>query len=194
MKTFFTADPHFYHSNILVYCKRPFKDSVEMNEAIITNWNNKVGKTDLVYLLGDVIFGGKDENRANILFNGIMDRLNGSIILIKGNHDKVAWKNRGRFYASYDTYYEIKINNQDIILNHYAQITWNKKHHGAWLLCGHSHYSLPETRKDGIKIGKILDVGLDGNNFTPYSFEEIQKIMEAKPLITSIKELNDHHE
>ena len=72
-------------------------------------------------------------------------------------------------------------------------MTWNKKHHGAWMLCGHSHYNLPATRKDANCLGKILDVGVDGNNFTPYSFDEISIIMEKKSSDTSIVQLNDHH-
>ena len=42
MKTFFTSDTHFYHSNIIKYCNRPFADAQDMNETLIANWNNVV--------------------------------------------------------------------------------------------------------------------------------------------------------
>lgn len=188
MNYWFTADTHFGHTNIIKYCNRPFKDVVEMNETIISNWNNFVKKGDLVYHLGDFCFGRND-----LEFDMYFKRLNGLIIFIKGNHDKLAWKNRDKFYAFSDSYREIEIQGQEITLNHYAQIVWNKKHHNAWCLCGHSHYNLGATTKHGIEIGKILDVGVDGNNFTPYNFEEIKLIMNNKPTFPTINQLNDHH-
>ena len=39
-RTFLFADPHFYHKNIIGYENRPFKDVYEMNDIIISNWNN----------------------------------------------------------------------------------------------------------------------------------------------------------
>ena len=35
MKVFVTADNHFYHKNIIKYCKRPFNSVREMNEYMI---------------------------------------------------------------------------------------------------------------------------------------------------------------
>lgn len=45
-RLFFTSDTHFNHTNILRYCNRPFKTVGQMNETIITNWNNVVGPDD----------------------------------------------------------------------------------------------------------------------------------------------------
>jgi hypothetical protein len=33
--TFFTADTHFNHANIISFCQRPFAAVAEMNEALI---------------------------------------------------------------------------------------------------------------------------------------------------------------
>lgn len=80
-KVFFTSDTHFYHGNIIRFCNRPFKDMEMMNETIISNWNNTVGQDDIVFHLGDFCLGGSAE------WTKILDRLNGKIYLIMGNHD-----------------------------------------------------------------------------------------------------------
>ena len=47
-KVFFTSDTHFYHANIINFCKRPFANVETMNEALIENWNAVVGANDIV--------------------------------------------------------------------------------------------------------------------------------------------------
>jgi len=39
---YFTADPHFNHSNILKLNNRPFDNIDQMNNKIIQNWNSCV--------------------------------------------------------------------------------------------------------------------------------------------------------
>jgi calcineurin-like phosphoesterase family protein len=178
MNAWFTADTHFGHANIIKYTKRPFKNTVEMNETIISNWNKAVPEDALVYHLGDFCFG-RDDREFDMYFR----RLNGLIVFIKGNHDRLAWRNRNRFYTSYDSYHEIKINDQNITLCHYAMKVWNKSHHGAWHLYGHSHGSLPDD-----KNSLSFDCGVDCHNFTPINFDQVKQIMskkEFKPI--------DHH-
>lgn len=69
------ADTHFGDPDIIKVCDRPFKDTKEMDDMIVSNWNDVVNENDTVYLLGDV---GK-LNRVH--------ELNGIINLVKGNHD-----------------------------------------------------------------------------------------------------------
>lgn len=184
----FTADTHFGHTNIIKYCNRPFKSAGEMDAAIIANWNAVIGPNDMVYHLGDFCFGNRD-----FVFDSLFSRLSGNICFIKGNHDKLTWNNKHRFHSYADSYKEIVVNNKSITLSHYPILTWNKKHHGAIMLHGHSHYNIAATRKDGISLGKILDVGVDGNDFKPYHIDEILKIMEKKPMLATNPDLQDHH-
>ena len=71
---------------------------------------------------------------------------------------------------------EKKIQNQNIICCHYMMKIWPKSHYNSWQLFGHSHGGM-----NGRTEGKQMDVGVDTNNFYPYSFEEIKTIMNLKP-------------
>ena len=55
-----------------------------MDEVIISNWNSVVGEDDTVYHLGDFAFGQGSIEK----IEEYVSRLNGRIILIKGNHDR----------------------------------------------------------------------------------------------------------
>jgi calcineurin-like phosphoesterase family protein len=81
---FFTADTHFNHANIIIYCGRPFADVEDMNEILIEKWNSRIGDRDTVYHLGDFAWGE---------WEPILGRLRGRKILIPGGHDR---KNLGR--------------------------------------------------------------------------------------------------
>ena len=81
-KTFFIADLHFGHKNIIEYEHRPFKDIETMDEKIVQNWNNIVSKEDRVFVLGDVSFYDKEKTI------NIVSGLNGHKNLILGNHDR----------------------------------------------------------------------------------------------------------
>lgn len=82
INTFVCADLHFFHKNILKYENRPFQDVDDMNKQLIKRWNSVVKKDDIVYVLGDVSFGGTKATR------DIVSRLNGRKMLIMGNHDR----------------------------------------------------------------------------------------------------------
>ena len=83
---YFISDTHFYHSNIIKYCNRTFKDVNEMNETIISNWRFFITKDDIVYHLGDFCLSSDDD------IKNIFNRLNGNKILIRGNHDRKSVK------------------------------------------------------------------------------------------------------
>lgn len=173
MSTFFTSDLHFGHANIIKYCNRPFANVHEMNKALIENWNVRVTKDDTVYVLGDVSFLPAIET------DRILSLLNGKIHLIRGNHDKKAKLNYGRF-ASVNDLLGLKINEkgekgQYIVMCHYALKVWEHRHHGAWHIFGHSHGSLPDD-----PYSKSIDIGVDCHDYKPVSFQELRAIMDRK--------------
>jgi calcineurin-like phosphoesterase family protein len=173
---FFTSDHHFGHSNIIKFCDRPFNDVEEMNEVMIENWNKKIGPNDDVYHLGDFAMT-KDRQ----LVSDILDRLNGNIHLIVGNHEGSALNHQKKFKWIKD-YYELKVKDPDckngvqrIILFHYAMRVWRSDFRGTWQLYGHSHGSLPD------KENKLaFDIGVDCHDFYPLSYEEVKAIMQTK--------------
>ena len=108
---YFIADTHFNHENIIKYCKRPFNNIQEMNEYIIQKWNSVVKKEDTVYHLGDVGFGTTE------MLKGLLNRLNGTKILLRGNHDFKrglnGWKEIG-----FSEVYRKRIELGNLILTH----------------------------------------------------------------------------
>lgn len=80
-RVFVTSDTHFHHSNIIKYCNRPFHNVEEMDGVMVRNWNNVVKPQDKVYHLGDVYFPQKEKS------DWLFSRLNGTKVLILGNHD-----------------------------------------------------------------------------------------------------------
>ena len=171
MGLFFCADLHFGHFNCIEHCSRPFKDVEEMDETMIKNWNSKVGKRDTVYVVGDFTF------RSSKHVQEYVDRLNGKILLVLGNHDE---RNEQitKVFRQCPKLLRIKHYKQRIILCHYALKNWQGKFRTimpSWNLHGHGHCYHPENIYD-----LSIDVGVDGNGFYPYSFEEIQIIMARK--------------
>lgn len=80
MSVYFIGDPHINHRNISKY--RQFVSSTEDNTSLIQeDWNKRISKNDVVYVLGDAAF---DDEGLNIIGN-----LKGRKILIKGNHDDI---------------------------------------------------------------------------------------------------------
>src|SRR6185437_4041805 len=145
MSTYFIADTHFSHKNILKYqpVSRPFENIHEMNKVLTIRWNSVVHKDDTIYHLGDFCFSGKAS--AQTIFDG----LNGNKILIVGNHDNKAIRELG--WKEVHRLHEISVGengkNYRIILCHFAMKVWNKAHHGTLQFYGHSHGSLAGTNQ-----------------------------------------------
>lgn len=158
---------YFGHANIIKYSNRPFKSKEEMDSRLIENWNNKIGVDDDVFHIGDFCFADQEKGQS------ILDRLNGRKHLVLGNHDKVGRRLKGWQWIK--DYHEMTIDGQFIVLCHYAMRVWNKSHHGAWMLYGHSHGSLPDDPN-----ALSFDVGVDCHNYVPLNMNDVRRIMKKK--------------
>ena len=140
-----------------------------MDEILIERWNSVVKPNDEVYHLGDLAWGG---------VSGVIryvPRLNGKIILIEGNHDRINKDNIKLFKRVHPGYFNLKIDKRTwITLCHYSMRVWYNSHFNTWHLYGHSHGGLPPE-------GKSWDAGVDANNYTPISLEEVREIMKHRP-------------
>ena len=157
MKTWFTADTHFGHAKIIEYCNRPFKTVEQMDNALIRLWNSRVKKHDIVIHLGDFMF--KDASRREYY----LDRLNGHITFVRGNHD------RNNSLNTKISYLVVHLAGQDIYCTHDPK---NYSSSYSINLVGHVHGRW--------KIKKIYDcylvnVGVDVWNYHPVDINEILK-------------------
>ncbi|MTH95526.1 metallophosphoesterase [Roseibium sp. RKSG952] len=160
MATFFTADLHVGHRQIIRHCSRPFQDIDEMHEALIRRWNDRVrSKSDDVYVVGDFGWSGKYSG-----LERIFAALNGRKHLVKGNHDgrqvlQLPWSSKPVDRKT------LGVEGKTVYLDHYSLRAWPKRHFGAYHLYGHSHGNLPG-------IGRSIDVGVDVWDFRPITLNE----------------------
>ncbi len=184
---FFASDYHLFHSNILKKDNRPFNDVNEMNKHLINNWNKKVPKNGIIFYLGDL-----SARVGKAKLKSIVDSLNGKIYFILGNHDDPKTiEQLNRFELIVD-YLLLKVidkdaSSQEIVLSHYPILSWDKKHIGAWHLHGHSHQNIINTESGLLYYRqKVIDISVNGTkDYSPYSYKEIQDIMNKKQNYTT---------
>lgn len=166
---FFTSDLHFGHKNIISATQRPFASAEEMDAALIKNWNHRIRPNDEIYILGDFTMQGAQ------FAMEILQQLNGRKYLVRGNHDQFVDKtsfDRSWFEWVKD-YHGLSYQKQQFILFHYPLAEWNRAHHGSIHLHGHQH-NKPEYNITNAELGFLrYDVGVDANDMTPVSIEEI---------------------
>ena len=172
MITFFTADLHLGHADIVtsrMARPRPFASIEEHDEAIISRWNETVlSNSDDVYVLGDFSLG-LDAAALERAFR----RLRGRKHLIVGNHDhartlRLPWSSKPADLRRIAVDHGDR--RHDIVACHYPMRSWVRVHHGSLHLYGHTHGSLPGTRRS-------CDVGVDVWEFRPVTLPEIVDAM-----------------
>lgn len=164
-KVFFTSDLHFGHENVIRFDNRPFETVEEMDAELIRRWNAKVGKGDLVYVLGDMIWKTRNSDAETLIRS-----LNGQIILIKGNHDRFLHNAKAKnALAGVKDYDDICVKLEDdtdrrVVLCHYYIPFYNGHRWQAVHLHGHSHNSEEYTIEESIKQ-KLRDDGFDTRSY-----------------------------
>jgi calcineurin-like phosphoesterase family protein len=203
----FTSDTHYDHSNICRattkwidadHITRDYKSLDHMNDHLVEQINQNVKQDDILFHLGDFSFGGLNnviQFRNRIVCNNIH--------LVLGNHDQHIAKDQNnlkRLFSSVQEYLELDLRmyddpikqtklvmKQDFVLMHYPIQSWNLMNHGSIHLHGHVH--LPIYQRLG--KGKMMDVGVEGNNMKPISITEVMQIMAHQPIASNLP--FDHH-
>lgn len=137
---------NYYISDLHIGCVNKFDGrTLEDDEKLVKNWNERVHNNDTVYILGDVArFGSNAENEYSIVH---LSRLKGKKVLICGNHDVKGLKDNriAQLFTEICDYKEVTDNfngiNNNIVLSHYPILFWNNQHKGWIHLYGHVHQS-----------------------------------------------------
>lgn len=172
---FATSDQHFGHRNIIKYENRlirmGFKQDLtptdeqlkQHDKELIRRHNSVVGKNDLTLMLGDITLSSDPEK-----VKELMNRLNGYKLLVYGNHDQ--WYQGQKFdeFTMIVPYLEFKYKKKFVVACHYPMESWNRAHHGSYMLFAHCH----SMAKDFITDRRI-HVGVDTNDFYPINLDEV---------------------
>jgi len=148
-----------------------------MNECIFDRLNKTVKSDDILYFLGDFAFGDKSkipELRARINCK--------NIFAIQGNHDDAIYKSYRYIFNSFHELKRIRECGHSFTLCHYPMQVWDGSGHGYFHVHGHCHGHLSES------FGRKMDVGVDTNDFYPYSLEQVVDILSKKEIYSP-----DHH-
>ena len=184
MAIWFTSDHHFGHFNIIKYCNRPFNSVGHMHAMMESCWNDAVAPGDTVYYLGDFAMNAR-------MVPEILRNLNGTKILIAGNHDKChsgtpRWVEHylSAGFDSVQTEMDMEIAGENVLLHHFPyrnEADPNQKHfaqrpvdQGRWLIHGHVHDRWKVVKKQ-------INVSVEVWDFSPVSLEALEQLIKAGP-------------
>ena len=187
---YIVSDLHFHHKNILKHCPvrqkicsaKDENDVEAWDKWIIEKWNDTVNKKDIVYILGDFIFGSQESAKK------VLDKLHGKKFLILGNHDKGVDKLKNYFeQITQQKLVTFKKSNFDfldedfqVFMCHYPMVTWASKHYGVINTHGHCHGRLDDYNEASTDLR--VDVGIDGKlaNFNFITLEQLYRYFKEK--------------
>lgn len=202
---FFTSDLHIGHLNSIKFDNRPFQDLNQMHNALIKGFNSQVPKNGICYMLGDI------GTHSSELTKWFLSQLNGTKVLIIGNHDKGS-------DANYAMGFDVVLNNATIYIQG-ERVTmshcplrgvfredvsdmrgakdgdmWHGEHknqafsvenEGQFHLHGHIHS--PNGGKSTKILNRQFDVGVPSNAYRPVPISVIEAWIDT----TKNKEKNN---
>lgn len=164
-EVFLVSDTHFSHKAMTIFTDadgkkvRPFESIEEMDETLVQNWNKVVRQHDKVYHLGDVVINRKALS--------IMDRLNGSKVLIKGNHDIFKIEEYLKYFRDVRAYHVFDKFIMSHIPVHTSQLERFKAN-----IHGHLHTNIV-LDNEGNADPRYLSVCVEKISYTPVNISEI---------------------
>lgn len=179
---YFTSDLHLGSNEKLKRENRPFKNDKDYYKKQIKAINKKVHLWDKLYVIGDLCNYNRINHNWKVGLKAVKD-IHCDVILIIGNNEQrvIDDKFRGSFklFRNYciklgfkdvkeDAY--AKVNGTRVYLNHFP----SKHKNGIITLFGHTH------KATGLYKPYGLNVGVDLNNFEPYSEADIEELLERK--------------
>lgn len=185
-RVWFSADHHFNHKNIIRFAGRPHTSLWHMNSDMVRRHNAVVAPDEVFMQCGDLALGDFEEALE------FASQLNGIKYIKPGNHERVsvAMRQRPGSFERFTAMYEaagftvlpevgattIELDGQLFDVSHYPHVgdhTERDRHvalrpedTGRPLIHGHIH-TLRKTS------GRMFNVGVDVNDFTPVSSDEI---------------------
>lgn len=180
-----TSDTHFGHAGVCRFTRsdgvtklRPWDDPEEMDEAMITLWNERVRPNDKVYHLGDVVI-----NRRSLK---TLSRLNGDKVLIRGNHDIFRDDEYRQYFRELRAYHVMN----GLILSHIPVHEASLGRFGC-NIHGHLHANrVVKPRSVDVETGVTIYgdeidpryhcVCVEQTDFAPILFEDVIRRIEAE--------------
>lgn len=168
---FVISDTHFGHENTYKFLhedglptRREFANVTEGDEAMVERWNSVVSPKDKVYHLGDVYI-----NRAA---RHILDRLNGTKVLIKGNHDIFGLENYLPYFKDIRAYHRLEGYILSHIPIHPVSLTGTRGN-----IHGHLHrYNV--VTNEGLPDLRYRNVCVEQIDYTPIEFSEACSMLQ----------------
>ena len=158
---------HLFHKTIISDCDRPYKSLKEMHNDLIIKWNRKVGKNDIVYIVGDIATISKEEELSEVV--NILKMLNGRKVLVVGNHDRDSIKNFKfrKSFSDIKEYARIYDGGKKVVLFHFPMEHWEGDRKGVIHIHGHVHNEPIMQRKNR------YNVSVDVIDFEPKTLNEL---------------------
>jgi calcineurin-like phosphoesterase family protein len=167
----YTADQHFHHDAIITHCRRPFKHTREMDNAMVDRYNSVVHNTDTVYFLGD-LFDLK-LGRSPYIVDQMIRRLKGRKILILGSHDYLTPFEYVEL--GFESVHTSLVVGEFICVHDVAPSCIDRS---KVFLCGHVH-DLFDVQLN------VINVGVDVRNFYPVNEDQIMELKKKCTLLPS---------
>lgn len=168
MTRYVLSDLHLGHGNIIDHCDRPFESEIEMNETLVENWNTVVSAGDTVVNLGDLAMWGPD---AAVEW---AERLNGSMLLIPGNHDDLDIDRMPCHVVDSCTLSHGKYTFECVHRPEHAS------EDAEWTLYGHVHNNDVREFPFIDPQRNRVNVSADVMEFTPLSFDRLTTFLDRK--------------